>query len=183
MLSRTREVVFVDQHRRRIKTHVCMINGDRALPERTNLFCWHCRHAFDTSPIGLPLTMRTMPDGILVFETEGNFCSFSCCKTYLLDSRHRRPSLYRESDPLLEVLHRSLFGECSSKVEIPLAPSWQLLSEYGGTLSIEQFRASIGQTTYTATENTCRAFMHSIGPVFEENHSSFPAAAGNNSRK
>lgn len=66
------------------------------------------------------------------------FCSFSCCLAWIEDNIHN--PLYDNSRMLLLKHFKETTGKSPSLLS--KAPSWRLLKEYGGDLSIEDFRAA-----------------------------------------
>lgn len=170
------------------KTWVLMsdfVNGV-ILPIRTDKPCFWCREPFSESPIGIPMRfhkdrksgvyaerMKThfkqynLPTdyGNEYFETDGIFCSFGCCKAFVLDALPREFAKYRKSLGLLTLLHEKLTG---SLEKIEPAPSWRLLKKWGGKLTIEEFRANYGLKRYEITSNTKRPYMYCTGRYVEE---------------
>jgi hypothetical protein len=148
------------------------MNG--ALPSSTNKPCWWCRCPFKTRPIGCPLVYHShKKEGIDkerleekfknanialdkndFFETEGCFCSFPCCKAFILNQRNS--TKYKEAAALLSLLFYTLYKR---KDELPAAPSWKTLKDYGGHLTIQEFRASFGKLEYEETVNNRRPYM------------------------
>lgn len=148
------------------------MNG--CLPTTTTKPCWWCRNSFKTSPVGCPLfyhahkkegidkerfeekiKILNLPvDKNDFFETEGIFCSFPCCKSYILNQRNS--TRHKDSAALLSMLFYTLYRK---KQNIPLAPSWKNLIEYGGHLTIQEFRSSFGKLEYEETVNTRRPYM------------------------
>ena len=64
-----------------------------------------------------------------------------------------------------------IYVEYNDNIEIGTiqpAPNWQLLSEYGGTLSIEEFRNSFNNIEY----KDCGVYIpeRKIGVLFEKSH-------------
>ena len=167
---------FLDTRKIQIKYWGIMLdvtmNG--VLPALTNKACWWDRHSFKTPPIGCPLVYHAhktegvdkerfeeklkaanIPAGRNdFFETEGYFCSFPCCKAYILTQRNNMR--YKDSAALLSMLLHTLYRR---RDIIPVAPSWKLLKEYGGHLSIQEFRSSFGKLEYEETINTRRPYM------------------------
>ncbi|AHC54868.1 putative zinc finger DNA-binding protein [Tunisvirus fontaine2] len=156
------------------------------LPIHTDVPCFWCREKFDNSPIGLPLRfVKHRESGILAermnehlklynlptdhgnehFETEGIFCSFGCCKAYMLDEMPKKPEWYRKSPGLLTILYLKLEGKLS---KIEPAPSWKVLKKWGGKLSIEEFRANPKLKRYEISPNTKRPYMYCTGRYVEE---------------
>ena len=171
--------------------------------------CWWCRHKFNTVPIGCPIKYNSQKTSGIekerieekfkeagfptstndFFETEGCFCSFPCCKSFILDQRGSVK--YKESLTLLSLLFSTLFStekkpvgifsvenkklrikNCPERsleeTDFPAAPSWRLLKEYGGHLTIEEFRATFGKLEYELTVNTRRPYMYSSSQYVSE---------------
>ena len=102
-----------------------------AWPARTDVHCWHCAHGFDGPPVGIPVGRR---DG--VYELHGVYCSFACMKA----ANCARPSHERAfSSQLIHEMLREVYGV--DRV-VNKAPPKQTLAVFGGTMSIEEFRAS-----------------------------------------
>lgn len=81
------------------------------------------------------------------YETDGIFCSFNCCMSYIEAPENRHNPLYRHSQQLLLQMYRDIH-ETKEVVEIIPAPHWRMLTDFGGTLSIEQFRQSFNKVEY-----------------------------------
>lgn len=143
------------------------------LPERTDLWCYHCHHPFNTSPIGLPIKYEPRredkkQDSEITgtndyFLTYGVFCSFPCCLAYLRE--HPKKTLFRNSKSLLYSLYYKLYNK---ELNIKPAPSWECLKVHGGNLSIEEFRKSFCNCNYIITENIKRPYMIAVGKYIEE---------------
>ena len=98
------------------------------------------------------------------YETDGVFCSFNCCKAYINENKHNH--LYDKSDYLLLKLYKELFPE----IEIPIikpAPSWRCLKDYGGHLSISEFRNSFSNISYEY-HGVIKNIQSSIGYLYED---------------
>lgn len=80
------------------------------------------------------------------YIVDGVFCSFPCCLAFVHEHKHRNPT-YRDSENLLRQMCQRIFQQ-SSPVSINPAPSWRLLQEYGGHLSISNFRKCFENTHY-----------------------------------
>ena len=177
---------WLDPGRSEIKMWVTMIDliFDGPLPLTIGKPCWHCREIFKTSPIGAPLKYykhttdlkkieivnthllrAKMPlDQNDFFETEGIFCSFSCCKTWCTEKAYI-DIRYKDSGLLLELLYYKLFGKIG---DIEPAGSWKLINKWGGHLTIDEFRSSFCKLAYTVTVNTKKPYMYSVGAFIEE---------------
>lgn len=78
------------------------------------------------------------------YETDGIFCSFNCCLAFI--SENKNNSLYKHSHHLLKKIYFDTFGVIPEKI-LP-APSFRLLKDYGGDLSISDFRKSLNKLEY-----------------------------------
>lgn len=99
------------------------------------------------------------------YETDGIFCSFNCCKSYIENNKHNK--MYNHSLNLLMKMYNEMLGTTNSVIDE--APHWRLLREYGGHMSITDFRASFNKTAYEEhgiIKNT--PCFRSIGHLFEE---------------
>ena len=94
-----------------------------------NTKCWWCKNNFSTPAIQLP---ESYSDGI--FYCTGNFCSYNCAKSYNLDLND--VSTYKRNS-LINFLYNLTYSENKNIIS---APHWLSLEEYGGILTIEQFR-------------------------------------------
>jgi hypothetical protein len=93
--------------------------------------CLWCKHSFTTPPIELPEDYYND-----IFFCVGNFCSWNCAKSYNIDLNDitiwKRESL----------LNLMFYKTYNTYKEIISAPSWLLLEDFGGFLSIDEFRNS-----------------------------------------
>lgn len=78
------------------------------------------------------------------YITDGVFCSFNCCLAFI--RQNCQDPLYRYSENLLSHMHVRTFGQKAQSI-IP-APSWRMLKEYGGSLSIAEFRKNFYKIEY-----------------------------------
>jgi hypothetical protein len=99
------------------------------------------------------------------YETDGVFCSFNCCKSWIDDNKHNR--LYDHSMMLLMKMYNNMVGV--TMLNIMPAPHWRLLEQYGGNLNIMKFRESFNKIEYECHGNTRKnpTFVP-IGTMFEE---------------
>lgn len=84
------------------------------------------------------------------YETDGIFCSFNCCQAWIDDNKHCR--LYDLSCFLLKKLYNEIMNVKSSIIDP--APSWRLLENYGGHLTILKFREGFNKIEYKYHGNT-----------------------------
>ena len=108
----------------------------------TNLFftqntkCWWCRNCFKTPPLQLADDYFNS-----TFYSFGHFCSWNCKKKYNLELND---SLIWKRDSLINLEYYLTYGEY---IDIQPAPHWMCLEEYGGNMSIEEFRKSVISNT------------------------------------
>lgn len=171
---------FIDSRKVQNKLWPIMLdmNLKGILPNATNKLCWWDRNAFKTRPIGCPL--KHHPKRLLVddtvknilgdiptdrdfYETEGIFCSLSCCKAYILSQGNNLK--YKDSIALLSMIVLSIYKK---RINIPVAPSFKVLKEYGGHLGINEYRLSLGEIEYEENINSKRPLFISRSQYISE---------------
>jgi hypothetical protein len=89
-----------------------------------------------------------IPDNLEVTDA---FCSFNCCLAWIRDNKHNRR--YDQSEMLLHKIYKTIMTENSVNEEdfirLTPAPDWRTLVEYGGSLSIDEFRKNTIKTKFT----------------------------------
>lgn len=125
--------------------------------------CWNCRHTipFEWHPLGIPLKYRAAEDA---FEVEGVYCSFNCIMAYLQEHTEYR---YKDSSVLLGMMYRKIFNVMKRVTEICPAPSWKLLRDYGGHLSIDEYRKCFQTTEYKCMQQLIRKDKFRLLPAAE----------------
>ena len=98
---------------------------------KRDLKCYNCHHLFNCKPFYLPINYCNKLQRYKLF---GNFCSPNCVKSFSLNDK-----VFQHKSYLIGQFYRKLFG---SDFNIIPAPSILHLKEYGGTLTIEEFRKS-----------------------------------------
>jgi hypothetical protein len=110
------------------------------------MWCWWCCHPWEGPDLHLPYKYD---DKTKKFTTLGHFCSWNCIKAYNTDkyalSRAGEIGMY------ITLMHK----QTTNKLElIPSAPSRYALKVFGGTLDIEEFRKSDGNSMVTMPNET-----------------------------
>jgi len=102
------------------------------------------------------------------YIVDGTFCSFPCCLAFIQEQKHRNP-MYRDSENLLRQMCQGLFQQ-QKPIPIQSAPNWRLLQEYGGHLSISNFRKCFDNTHYLNTHQYVHKLPNQklIGFLFEK---------------
>lgn len=111
-------------------------NRVQKIPERTDVFCFWCCHAFDSMPCVIPADIK---EGI--WNVYGNFCSPECGVAYLFQER-LDSNVQWERYAMLNSLYKKdvevLDGAVTS---IRSAPKREVLRIFGGSIDIREFRA------------------------------------------
>ena len=99
------------------------------------------------------------------YITDGTFCSFNCAYAYILANEEN--SEYTLSKSLLAKMYENIF---KAEFTIFPAPHWRLLQQYGGHLTIDEFREQFNKIEYIDLENrfTTKPIQYNSGKVFEQ---------------
>lgn len=95
------------------------------------------------------------------YETDGIFCSFNCCMSYI--NKNSNNTLYSQSKHLL---HQIFFTYFKKNMPIKPAPDWRLLKDYGGNLSIQEFRNTFNRIEIQKIKQYIN--MRPIGWLYEK---------------
>ncbi len=108
------------------------------------MWCWWCCHEFDTTALKLPYKYDYRTEK---YDTCGQFCSWSCMKTFTLD----KYGVTRGGQIMCNIvtMRKKLYGICD---RIRAAPDRYSLKEFGGHLTIKEFR--MGETVDTGEQKT-----------------------------
>ena len=116
------------------------------------LNCFHCCHTITGNVEHLPISYDRETNKFTFF---GNFCSYECMKTYNLelnDSFTNKRFMYISM----------LFKENKNINSVKFAHSRTKLKEYGGHLSIEEFREGFAKTNNSNVDNTATDSLNDI---------------------
>ena len=108
-------------------------NNRNEWPKSTNVRCWWCTLPFDNTPCGLPHNYINN-----VFHVSGCFCSFNCALSYGINYPKKFTNLW-DKISLLHLLYKKIHN--NYKIIFP-APPKEILTIYGGSLSIEEYKKS-----------------------------------------
>jgi len=109
-------------------------NTETVLPLKTDIWCWWCCHPFHTQPTYIPERYDNIKD---VFDLKGNFCSWNCAKTYIFAQKTVKTTF---KCSLLALLRKKLQGNFGDPIRP--APPREMLTVFGGDMTIEEFRNS-----------------------------------------
>ena len=98
------------------------------------MWCWWCCHPYDTEPLSLPYRYDDLRNK---FSTAGNFCSWSCMKSYALDRYGINKGGIICGN--IVVMRRKMYNHVGT---VRPAPNRYTLDVFGGNMTIDEFRAS-----------------------------------------
>lgn len=126
-----------------IKILHCYRGEKKELPKKTDVWCWWCCHPFD----GIPRFIPTKHDHIRKrYKVIGNFCGWSCAKSFMYyDTNY----LIKNNMVMLTNMIKEIHG---SYYDVKCAPPKSVLKNFGGTMSIEEFR-NVDKNTYFEINN------------------------------
>ena len=98
-------------------------------------WCWWCCHSFEGAPLSVP---HRYDDRRSKFYTAGNFCSWSCVKSYAIDKcGDVKGSIVCGN---IVLMRRKMYNQIG---HVKPAPNRFRLTEFGGDLTIEEFRENL----------------------------------------
>jgi hypothetical protein len=160
-------LIFMGPSKQLHKCNVSMIDHKTNNQVDNSYHCFWCKNPFHNLPIGCPISHKlatrttsytskinsndysiteethTKPEDT-IYTTDGAFCSFNCCMSYIDDNR--TDTTYKYSKSLLMSMYNHMFK--TKTTLISPAPHWKTLREYGGHLSIEEFRDGFDSIEY-----------------------------------
>lgn len=96
------------------------------------MWCWWCCHPYETEPLSLPYRYDELRNK---FSTAGNFCSWSCMKSYAID----RYGINKGGIICGNIItmRRKMYNVFTP---VRPAPNRYNLNVFGGDMTIEEFR-------------------------------------------
>jgi len=153
----------------KIKIHKCLkefekLNKQKKWPKSTNTWCHWCCHPFSGPPISLPV--KKIQD---VFYVTGCFCSYSCAASHLFSRNNIKNDLKSKYYELLHLLRSKILGKPLND-KIIKAPPKEILTVFGGDISIQEFRNITKEThEHHSIFLVLEPPMMSVIPLIEEN--------------
>ena len=115
--------------------------NEKTYPKSTNILCYHCCHKFTTQPISLPFMLNKNK-----FHVKFVFCSWECMKRYNIDSN-------TSNMHMISTLIQKFYEYVSSQTDsIHIAPPKCILKDFGGHMSIKEFRNNNKNIIYNTHE-------------------------------
>lgn len=105
------------------------LHSKQSVFNTSSMKCWWCKNHFNTPKIGLPNNYFKEK-----FICTGNFCSYNCALSYNLDLNDE--NVWKRKSLLLKLYEDTY----KSYTKISPSPSWKVLKEYGGTITIDEYR-------------------------------------------
>jgi hypothetical protein len=93
--------------------------------------CWNCFHSIDQEMKSIPLKYDNN-----IFFIYGHFCTLGCSLRYILENFNNN-ELWSKYE-LFNFYCRKLYNQ---NIEIPIPPNKFALKEFGGNLTIEEYRS------------------------------------------
>ena len=138
---------------------------------KTGIKCFHCTESFNGIPYAIP---RKFENG--VYHVKDCFCSGSCALAHLLKSNLDVHKI-AEMISLLHMLNRDIKGLDEIETIKP-APDREVLIDYGGTLTLEEFRGDHDDTFYSVCIPPMKPIVHKVEEVPLETSKSKPYSLG-----
>jgi hypothetical protein len=196
-LGNSETVSFMDESLQTHKCDISMIDFRTGSGIIKKYNCFWCKNPFSNIPIGCPIRyvhtnvtkkycseingenyiIREDFSGETIkqnnievnkknyYETDGVFCSFNCCYAWIKDNKHQ--NMYDNSETLL----LKMYNEYSNTIDsVPIvAPHWRNLEEYGGNLTITEFRNSFSnmEIEYHDTIKNILPVYNAISHLYE----------------
>lgn len=113
-------------------------NKTQTWPRKSSIYCFWCCHPFDNPPCFIPVNYKN-ENFKNIFYVYGNFCSFNCTKSYIIDTRENN---WNKNLELLNFLYRKLYKRDEQIIN---APHKKLLKIFGGYMTIEEFRSTFNK--------------------------------------
>lgn len=116
-------------------------DGKTIRPCKTTSLCWWCRDKFDNPPSFIPYSCS---DGC--YNVQGVCCSDNCAVAYITASDNR----VEERISLVIEIHNLIYPDDQIN-SVVAAPPIETRKEYGGTLTLKQFRnvSKLNRSTYS----------------------------------
>ena len=125
--------------------------------------CWWCKNCFDSETVTLPEYYFDEK-----FFCTGHFCSYNCTHSYNLDINDN----FWKKNSLLHLLYYKTYN---NNITITPAPHWTSLKEFGGNLTIKQFRKNsiINTTEYLMLKPPMDSRLNFFEKTYKQDNSIF----------
>jgi hypothetical protein len=142
------------------------LNKEKRRPDKTDIYCWWDCNPFSGKPIGIPYCKKQG-----TYYLDGNFCSPECAAAHLFSQPISNSEKFKRYELLHEYINKIGHSKTERYKRIQLAPTKKVLKQYGGYISIKDFRK--GLNNYNTKINTISPPVISVIPTMEvENRNS-----------
>ena len=105
-------------------------------PKYLNIKCWNCDLFMHSIPIFIPTYIET--NGVM--DVYGIYCSFTCAHSYI----NNNIDITNKNNLYINLIHlKKCFDKKYINNFIELSPNKNLRIEYGGTLTIDEYKTKI----------------------------------------
>ena len=115
--------------------------NEETYPKTTNILCYNCCHKFTTQPISMPFIYNKNK-----FYVKHVFCSWECMKRYNMDSNTSNMHMI---STLIQKFYEYITNRTDS---IQIAPPKCMLKDFGGKMTIKDFRNNNKNIIYNTSE-------------------------------
>lgn len=123
-------------------------------PEKTDQWCIHDGHPFETRPIPIPISYDAKTGRMEV--SAGVCCSGPCLKRYIMDQNFLVPLRMA----ITKLMLSEVFGLPDS---VPVAPPRHMLKNFGGPYTLAEFRGAIHTIHFRAAPFITRDMIFEEG--------------------
>jgi hypothetical protein len=124
------------------------------------MWCYWCCHDFDNEPLSMPYKYDERTNK---FYTAGNYCSWSCIKSHAID----KYGLSRGGIICGNVvmMRKKIYNKIGS---VKSAPNRYRLKEFGGDMSIEEFRENLTKDVGKVENVEINPVINNVIPVVSD---------------
>jgi hypothetical protein len=172
------QVEIMDETKRSVLCEIShCTDGETPSTSKDNINCFWDRHKINGVVVRCPLRYKpkqivkvykseiskeeyTIKENVVKFQDNINFstitdnlevtdafCSFNCCLAWIRDNKHDRR--YDQSEMLLRKIFKTTSDSNVESKHLSPSPHWRNLIEYGGALSIYEFREKTLKIKFT----------------------------------
>jgi hypothetical protein len=121
------------------------------------MWCWWCCHPFEGDALSMPYKHDERRNK---FYTAGNFCSWSCVKSYTIDKYGVNKGGIICGN--IVMMRRKMFNQIG---HVKPAPNRFSLKEFGGNLTIEEFRKNQTRDDTPKLEVNIEPVVENVIPI------------------
>ena len=121
------------------------------------MWCWWCCHTFESDTLSMPYKYDDLRNK---FYTSGNYCSWSCVKSHAIDKYGVNKGSIVCGNIVL--MRKKLYNQIGS---VKCAPNRFKLKEFGGDMTIEEFRKNQTIDTCERKEVATSPYVDNLIPI------------------